>query len=350
MDSNSTQIKCIDVSVVSDSAAISEALQTLGFLSIKAAGTPSPSQIDRMFSISEHFFINEGTLEKEKVSINRRNAGWVKVRQETLDVAGHPKGDIKEAFNMHKFTSAGEPLQPLPPTLSQHTSEISTFMQACHSLCMKLLEAFAQTLELPRDFFTSKHAYERPQGTVLRLLYYPPTIVPSTNEASNINNEDNPPVDQEGDIRAGAHSDYGSITLLFQKDVGGLQILLPNGEWLDAPAENDAILVNVGDSFDFWTGGLFKSTQHRVALPRTAAEKAQARYSIVYFLHAADDVPLSRIPRKGLKGSETSEITTQAADNQSVRARFGIDPDEVLTSKEWLERRLAATYTKGRKD
>lgn len=61
--------------------------------------------------------------------------------------------------------------------------------------------------------------------------------------------------------------------------------------------------------------------------------------------HAADDVPLSRIPRKDLD----SKPEASANDDQSVRARFGIGPDEVLSSKQWLERRLAATYT-GRKD
>jgi 2OG-Fe(II) oxygenase superfamily len=74
-----------------------------------------------------------------------------------------------------------------------------------------------------------------------------------------------------------------------QKDIGGLQILLPSTlsdpgpTWLDVPVIEDGILVNVGDLFDFWTGGKFKSTQHRVVTPRTAAE-AQGRFSIAYFL------------------------------------------------------------------
>jgi len=82
----------------------------------------------------------------------------------------------------------------------------------------------------------------------------------------------------------------GSMTLLFQRDVGGLQILLPGSPdgstpatWLDAPVVDDTVLVNIGDAFDFWTGGKFKSTQHRVSLPRNAVE-AGPRYSIAYFL------------------------------------------------------------------
>lgn len=72
-----------------------------------------------------------------------------------------------------------------------------------------------------------------------------------------------------------------------QKDVGGLQILLQqNGaqtQWLNAPVVKDAVLVNIGDLMQFWTGGTYKSTVHRVALPRSS-EEAGERFSIAYFL------------------------------------------------------------------
>lgn len=79
---NPPQIKCIDLSRSNDPAPISEALQTLGFLSLKAPGSPSQAQIERIFEISKRFFIDEHVFEKEKVGINIKNEGWVKVRQE----------------------------------------------------------------------------------------------------------------------------------------------------------------------------------------------------------------------------------------------------------------------------
>jgi isopenicillin N synthase-like dioxygenase len=74
-----------------------------------------------------------------------------------------------------------------------------------------------------------------------------------------------------------------------QKDIGGLQILVSSGspdaepQWLDAPVIPESVLVNIGDAFDFWTGGRFPSTQHRVSAPRNSAESV-ARFSIAYFL------------------------------------------------------------------
>jgi len=202
-------------------------------------------------------------------------------------------------------------------------------MKSCHALGMKLLEAFALDMGLDIDFFTSKHKYEHQQSSILRLLYYPP--VASSGFLSN------------ADIRAGSHSDYGTCTFLFQKEIGGLQILLPSTSsdpgptWLDAPVIEDSILVNIGDLFDFWTGGKFKSTQHRVVAPRNAAE-AQGRFSIAYFLHPADSERLVRIQLK-------DDTEHAAEDERSVVRRFGVPVDAELTAKEWLLRRLGATYS-----
>ncbi|KAF9509497.1 hypothetical protein BS47DRAFT_149604 [Hydnum rufescens UP504] len=202
-------------------------------------------------------------------------------------------------------------------------------MKSCHALGAKLLESFALDMGLATDFFTSKHNYDQQQSSVLRLLYYP--SINSNEFSSNTN------------MRAGSHSDYGTCTFLFQKDIGGLQILLPSTlsdpgpTWLDVPVIEDGILVNVGDLFDFWTGGKFKSTQHRVVAPRTAAE-AQGRFSIAYFLHPADSERLVQIPLE-------SDTGLDAKDERSALRRFGIPADAELTAKEWLLRRLGPTYS-----
>ncbi|CAE6454614.1 unnamed protein product [Rhizoctonia solani] len=322
----SLDIPSIDFSKRPDSKDVSAAMANLGFLFIKNADVPSQDLVRDMFALSKEFFEGESLEEKEKVSVTVQNRGWIGNRQEALDTGGHPKGDLKEAFNLSKFTADGQPMQPLPPTLSKHVKTVSAFMQSCHELSMRLLECFAQTLQLPNDYFTSRHVYDSQQSSILRLLYYPP---------SNISDDQ-----RQGEIRAGAHSDYGSLTLLFQKSLGGLQLQLPNGKWLDAPVVDDAVLVNIGDLFDFWSGGRYPSTVHRVALP-TGPEAGQARYSIAYFLHPTDDVLLSRIPIK--------DDTEDQHARTSVYERFGVDADEKMTAREWLDRRLAPTY-KSRKE
>ncbi|KAJ9637907.1 hypothetical protein H2199_007402 [Coniosporium tulheliwenetii] len=110
-------------------------------------------------------------------------------------------------------------------------------------------------------WFSDRHNRSKgPSGSVLRLLYYP---------AIN-DNSYNPSLD----IRAGAHSDYGSITLLFQlPSQPGLEILTPNNTWAPVPVNPlnqtvPPILVNIGDLLSYWTNGLLKSTVHRVIFPK----------------------------------------------------------------------------------
>lgn len=109
--------------------------------------------------------------------------------------------------------------------------------------------------QLPPGFFSSRHHEGPDSRSILRFLHYPSI----------------PPGAQVDPNRAGAHSDYGSLTLLFQRKNGGegLQILPPSepldgGKWQDTGIVNDALLVNVGDALELWSGARLKSTLHRV--------------------------------------------------------------------------------------
>lgn len=172
-----------------------------------------------------------------------------------------------------------------------------------------------------KDWFSVHHDRSRgPSGTVFRLLFYP--SLPK----SDI-------YDQETDIRAGAHSDYGTITLLFQKPgQPGLEILTSaKGEpecWSAVPVNptNEAevpILVNVGDLLSYWTDGLLKSAVHRVIFPKDG--KGEDRYSMAYFMHPLDEARLEPVPSK-LVQKHSSETGA------------------VITAKQHLEDRLSATY------
>src|SRR5690606_36262248 len=112
---------------------------------------------------------------------------------------------LQRAFNFGEFRD--EESQPLPPALSSDLPFIRSFASQCDALCQRILRAFAIGLEvedtpsLPGEsFFTDKHDRSKgASGTILRLLHYPP-------------GESSP-----GVVRAGAHSDYGSLTLLFRR-------------------------------------------------------------------------------------------------------------------------------------
>eukprot|EP01097_Dermamoeba_algensis_P009522 TRINITY_DN6727_c0_g1_i1.p1 TRINITY_DN6727_c0_g1~~TRINITY_DN6727_c0_g1_i1.p1 ORF type:complete len:127 (+),score=13.49 TRINITY_DN6727_c0_g1_i1:807-1187(+) len=95
--------------------------------------------------------------------------------------------------------------------------------------------------------------------------------------------------------RAGAHSDYGSLTLLFLNPVGGLQVQRKDGSWADASYIPGAVLVNTGDLMMRWTNDQFKSTVHRVSTPTDQSQFDKHRYSIAYFCHPDDEIEISPI-------------------------------------------------------
>lgn len=164
------------------------------------------------------------------------------------------------------------------------------------------------------------------------------------------------------DVRAGAHSDYGSITLLFQRPgQPGLEILTPEGTWAAVPVEpNQAqgqeggfafppILVNIGDLLSYWTDGLLKSTVHRVVFPvseQQDPDNQQDRYSIVYFCHPVNTTELVPIPSKTVD-AHREERKQDDDDNVGFGGGAGylVPGKRALTAREHLEARLAATYT-----
>ncbi|GAB7357971.1 hypothetical protein MBLNU230_g0138t1 [Neophaeotheca triangularis] len=329
-----TIIPVIDINQPDAATKLLAAASQHGFVYIEnneATGVP-PGEISKMFYLSRDFFTAPEAI-KEAVSISSseagKNVGYLKRGVEKLDSHNQPRADVKEAFNM------GEPLnntlqQPLPKPLAPHAETLLRFQNSCHELSQKLLKLFATALELPSNWFQLRHDRSQgPSGTVFRLLYYP-----QVGDA------------QQGvDIRAGAHSDYGSLTLLFQlPGQPGLEIRTPGGEWMavavdplangeEGSARPLPILVNIGDLLEDWTGGLLKSTVHRVVFP-AAGEAGVDRYSMAYFCHPLDDAELVPVP---------SKIVEEHA-KKSV-AQPGRDGGKAITAKEHLMNRLAASYT-----
>ena len=162
---------------------------------------------------------------------------------------------------------------------------------------------------------------------------------------------------QDGvDIRAGAHSDYGSVTLLFQERGGapGLEIRGVDGGWVGVPVDprkadgewgegSVPILVNIGDLLEDWTGGLLKSTLHRVIFPKSTAAASSSgaslrdRYSMAYFCHPLDDALLEPVPSRMVQ--EHAEKT-----GKGTRRRTG-QGEVVLTAKDHLMERLGRSYS-----
>ncbi|KAI4954352.1 hypothetical protein J4E91_002065 [Alternaria rosae] len=336
---HSEAIPVIDISASSEDVArqVLDAASTHGFLYIKNDGVTIPPQdIDEMFKLSKEFFAapkehkSEYAIHSEKAGgINR---GWVQMQGESLDPEGQKQGDPKEAFNI------GPPnpnLQPLPSPLQESSKLITRFQHSCHTLCTQILSLLNTALHIPDpNYFSTRHDQSLgPSGTIFRMLYYPSTISQGKDSKQG-----------ETSIRAGAHSDYGSLTLLFRlPGQPGLELSTPSG-WKavpvsPSPSSSPPILVNIGDLLCYWTNGMLKSTVHRVTF-----EGGQERYSMAYFCHPLDEARLDAVPSPvieqfGNKGEE--ELKSQ-------RKRLGLREDglgqEVITAKGHLERRLKVTY------
>jgi isopenicillin N synthase-like dioxygenase len=139
-------------------------------------------------------------------------------------------------------------------------------------LVTALMRLAALALGVEETFFDDK--VDRPIGT-MRLNYYPAqTELP-----------------RPGQLRAGAHTDYGGFTILIGEDVpGGLQVRARSGEWIDVRTEPSTLVVNIGDLLMRWTNDRWVSTLHRVVNPPSPGDAARARLSVAFFSHPNYDV------------------------------------------------------------
>ncbi|ORY87409.1 hypothetical protein BCR35DRAFT_289460 [Leucosporidium creatinivorum] len=304
--------------------AIKGAMQTNGFLFILNHGLEK--QAEEMFAISEEFFGQETAEEKLRCAY-ANNRGYTRVSQEVLDPT-QPAPDLKEGFNTGYIAPGSPPVpsHPLPARMAKHTEALCQFQHDCFDFCQRLLEAFAIILDLDRNFFKANHVHDESDVSILRFLHYPEV----------------PPGVQVSPNRAGAHSDYGSLTLLFQRSNGGegLQILpstepLDSKNWKDTGVVDNALLVNIGDALELWSGAIFKSTLHRVVLPTPLpAEGIPERFSMAWFNQPKPSASLLTVV-------PTSQITEH---DLARMERKGAKPGVDITASEHLLARLASTY------
>ncbi|KAJ5148428.1 hypothetical protein N7448_000006 [Penicillium atrosanguineum] len=324
--------------------AVLDAAVTYGFLYIDSRATVfSSDDVNRVFGMAEEFF-QLPVPDKARYRRGSDNKGWVGMNVETLDPEHHERGDFKEAFNIGELQDE-KVKQPLPACLMSRETDIARFTNLCNKTCDQILRLLARGLEIPNDFFASRHDPAKGcTGNSLRLLYYP--------ESASSYRPDK-------DIRAGAHSDYGSITLLFQRPgQPGLEILTSDQKWAPVPVYPGdpadfpfpPILVNIGDMLSYWTDGLLKSTVHRVVFPHSdhsgVSSPARDRFSIAFFCQPVGSTELIPVPSKVVNDyrREKQDVNLNLVVGYGGGAN-ALDIDQHrLTAGEHLQSRLAATY------
>ena len=161
-----------------------------------------------------------------------------------------------------------------PERFPKFREAISVFHEAGLSVLRQLMHGVAESLGLAEEYFDAAH---EPHSGAVMLLHYPPITQPLL----------------PGQLRSGAHTDFGTMTLLFHHgSAEGLEIQRPDGTWLHAPSIPGAAIVNVGDLLTRWTNGQLRSVLHRVVAPEGEAAQ-RSRYSTTLFYEPRHEVVIS---------------------------------------------------------
>jgi isopenicillin N synthase-like dioxygenase len=261
-------------------AEVGRACTDIGFLTIVGHGIPQ-DLIERCYAVSKEFF---DLPLPEKMQCERPQPDWVRgysaVGGEglsySLDEPAPP--DLKESLSIgptnvpeHDAYFHGPAAGPhfAPNIWPERPAALkpvwTAYFAAMEQLSAQLMRIFALALDLPEHFFDDKIDKHI---SMFRVLNYP----------------DQPENPAPGQYRAGAHSDYGSLTIVRQEEApGGLQVRNQDGDWVDVKPIPGAFVVNIGDLMMQWTNDLWQSTMHRVVNPPRDKAIGSRRISLVFF-------------------------------------------------------------------
>ncbi len=259
-------------------AAIGNACTDIGFFTIANHGVPH--QVISSFWQTTHAFF--ALPETEKLAAKTPYAGYPYGYQPfakealSLSLDNPAPPDLKESFSMGPLHRP-EPLPDDPDAAFAYADTIwpvghsempgiwAGYYRHMEALAERLMRLFALALDLEEDFFAP---YIDRHVSAIRANHYP----------------DQATSPQPGQLRAGAHSDYGSLTILRQDDApGGLQVKTPDGIWRDVPHIPDSFVINIGDLMARWTNDRWVSTLHRVVNPPADAAGSARRLSAAFF-------------------------------------------------------------------
>ena len=252
------------------------AFENVGFYYLRGHGIPQPL-IDATFAQAARFHALP-MEEKLAVEVNTDNVGYLPMK--TGQFPDRPPSR-NAAFFLRREREPHDPLvlakrrfhglNQWPAQLPGFRETALAYMRAMEALCRRLVPIYATALDLPPDAFDL--AYAEPH-LILRLTHYPPLCS-----------------DEAASLSLTPHTDSGFMTLLAPNKVPGLSIQLPDGRWFDAPAVEDAFIVNGGDMLHRWTNERFLSTPHRV---RNLS--GQLRYAVPFFCDPNHDTVIECLP------------------------------------------------------
>ncbi|MGO1948416.1 MAG: isopenicillin N synthase family dioxygenase [Mycobacteriaceae bacterium] len=282
-----------------------DAATTIGFFQLRNFGI-SREEIEAAFAESERFFALPKDILETIPKPKGKNVGW-ESRSQIRPSTGTP--DEKESYQITRPLM--DALWPAESEIPGFKENALTFEAKCHKVAMGVLEFFAVKLGFERDYFTKAHDPESPEHqSTLRMIHYM-----AMDARDNVADENGNPI-----WRAGAHTDFNCLTLLFQKDgQSGLQVM-PGSDagqdvqaWTPVPAFTDVLTCNIGDMLMRWSDDRLKSNFHRVKAADVGVDIPE-RYSMPYFAQANRDAIIEGPDRKyePMTGGEYLDMRIQA--------------------------------------
>jgi isopenicillin N synthase-like dioxygenase len=270
-----------------------------GFLAISGHSIP-PEKIAAAWNAAKNFFdLPQAVKDAVRAPFPGYPYGYLGTGTEAL---ARSKGadtppDLKESFNGGPLTVPSGLTDPealafcyaetiWPSEPADFRTAWTAYYAAMEDLAARIMRVFAVALKLPEDHFDA--FIDRPISALRALNYPHPTVPP-----------------KPGQLRAGAHTDYGSLTILLpQAASGGLEILAPDGNWRSVPPVDGAFIINIGDLMALWTNDSWVSTLHRVVNPSPDSTGSTRRQSFAFFHQPNWSAEIACLP-SCLKSGET---------------------------------------------
>ena len=269
---------------------VDDICRNIGFLIIENHGFDENVTDSAWSSAGDFFALSDGEKSKSRPKEQNCPRGYAPVEGENLakTLGIELPADLKETFSSGPLSPPiyhqgsdnldffyGDNIWPEKPL--DFEDSWTAYYKTMERLGAQIMELLAVALGVEENYFVKYHTHHI---SALRSQNYPQasgSILP-------------------GQLRAGAHSDYGSVTILKpDPDVDGLEVKSPNGGWIKAPIVKNSFIINIGDLLAHWTNDRWVSTLHRVVEPAIKIGSPR-RQSIAYFMNPNFDAQISAIP------------------------------------------------------
>jgi isopenicillin N synthase-like dioxygenase len=271
---------------------VADACERIGFFKIAQHGVPQTLINDTFATAGELFGQPAAVKDRFRPPRSASARGYHALATKNLaKTLGYDNpADLREQFYIGPLVSRAAEFAHIPGAAELYADNIwpdmpanyrpvfTAYYQALESLGQSLMRVFALALGMPERYFDDK--IDRHFSTLPANYYPEPEGDPLPNQ-----------------VRAGEHTDFGSLTILAVSDAaGGLQVKLKDGSWADVTANRDEFIVNLGDMMQRWTNDRWVSNLHRVVNPPAERRVGSRRMSIGYFLHPNYDAEIACLP------------------------------------------------------